>query len=77
MDSKLVRIYHRGRLIKTHVRQPKGGRATEPRDYPAGTPVAGRSHDERPFSSHGLSRSAPTPDPEPFEHDDYTPCPGL
>ena len=35
MDSKLVRIYHRGQLIKTHVRQPRGGRATDPEDYPA------------------------------------------
>ena len=30
-----MRIYHRGRLIKTHLRQPKGGRATDPEDYPA------------------------------------------
>ena len=35
LGSKLVRIYHRGRLIKTHIRQPKGGRATDPNDYPA------------------------------------------
>ena len=35
VDSKLVRIYHRGQLIKTHVRQPRGGRATDPADYPA------------------------------------------
>ena len=35
VDSKLVRIYHRGQLIKTHVRQPRGGRATDPEDYPA------------------------------------------
>ena len=35
MDSKLVHIYHRGQLIKTYVRQPKGGRATDPGDYPA------------------------------------------
>ena len=35
VDSKLVRIYHRGQLIKTHVRQPKGGRATDNADYPA------------------------------------------
>ena len=35
VDSKLVHIYHRGRLIKTHIRQPKGGRATDPEDYPA------------------------------------------
>ena len=35
VDSKLVRLYHRGQLIKTHVRQPRGGRATDPEDYPA------------------------------------------
>ena len=34
MDSKLVRIYHRGRLIKTHPRQPVGGRSTDVADYP-------------------------------------------
>ena len=35
MDSKLVRIYHKGQLIKTHVRQPRGGRSTDNQDYPA------------------------------------------
>ena len=35
LGSKLVRIYHRGRLIKTHLRQPRGGRATDPAGYPA------------------------------------------
>ena len=35
LDSKLVRIYHRGKLIKVHQRQPRGGRATDPDDYPA------------------------------------------
>ena len=35
VDSKLVRIYHRGQLIKTHVRQPRGGRSTDNADYPA------------------------------------------
>ncbi len=35
MDSKLVHIYHRGRLLKTHVRQPRGSRSTDPGDYPA------------------------------------------
>ncbi len=35
MDSKLMHIYYRGRLVKTHVRQPRGGRSTEPADYPA------------------------------------------
>ena len=34
VDSKLVRIYHRGQLIKTHPRQPKGGRSTDVNDYP-------------------------------------------
>ena len=31
--SKLVRIYHRGKLIKVHQSQPKGGRGTDPDDY--------------------------------------------
>ena len=35
VDSKLVRIYYQGQLIKTHLRQPRGGRATDPNDYPA------------------------------------------
>ena len=35
VDSKLVRIYHRGQLIKTHLRQPRGGRSTDTADYPA------------------------------------------
>ena len=35
LDSKLVRIYHRGKLVKVQQRQPKGGRATDPDDYPA------------------------------------------
>ena len=35
LDSKLVRIYHRGKLLKVHQRQPRGGRATDPGDYPA------------------------------------------
>ena len=34
-NDKLVRIYHQGQLIKTHVRQPRGGRSTDPDDYPA------------------------------------------
>ena len=37
VDSKLVRIYHRDQLIKTHVRQPRGRRATDTQDYPAET----------------------------------------
>lgn len=36
-DSRLVKIYHRGQLIKTHPRKPRGGRSTDPNDLPAGT----------------------------------------
>ena len=35
LDAKLVRIYHQGRLVKVHPRQPRGGRATDTADYPA------------------------------------------
>ena len=28
LGRKLVRIYHRGRLVKVHPRQPRGGRST-------------------------------------------------
>jgi transposase len=34
-DSKLVKIFHRGQLIKTHVRAEPGGRRTDPADLPA------------------------------------------
>ena len=33
-DRDLVRIYRRGELLKTHPRKPKGGRSTDPADYP-------------------------------------------
>jgi Mu transposase, C-terminal domain len=36
-DSKLVRIWHRGQLVKTHPRARPGGRVTDPADLPAGT----------------------------------------
>ena len=35
LDSKLVHIYHRGKLIKTHVRQLRSGRSTDPEGCPA------------------------------------------
>lgn len=35
-DRKLVKIYHRGKLVKTHPRQERGGRSTDPEDYPDG-----------------------------------------
>lgn len=34
-DSKLVRFYHRGVLVKTHPRKPPGGRSTDPNDLPS------------------------------------------
>ncbi len=33
-DSALVKVYSRGQLVKTHPRQPPGGRSTDPGDYP-------------------------------------------
>lgn len=33
-DRELVRFYLRGNLVKTHPRAPKGGRRTDPADYP-------------------------------------------
>jgi hypothetical protein len=36
-DSRLVKLYHRGQLIKTHPRKPPGGRSTDAADLPAGT----------------------------------------
>lgn len=33
-DSKLVRLYKRGELVKIHPRKPRGGRSTDPEDYP-------------------------------------------
>ena len=34
-DSELVKLYSRGRLVKTHPRQPPGGRSTDREDLPA------------------------------------------
>jgi len=45
-DSRLVRIYHRGVLIKTHPVHPPGRRSTDYADYPADlTPYALRAPD--------------------------------
>lgn len=45
-DARLVRIYHRGALIKVHAPQPPGGRATDYTDYPAAlAPYAMRDPD--------------------------------
>lgn len=34
-DGQLVKIFHRGVLVKTHPRQPAGGRSTDSDDLPA------------------------------------------
>src|SRR5699024_925835 len=34
-DSELVKLFHRGQLVKTHPRQPPGGRSTDREDLPA------------------------------------------
>lgn len=34
LDRTFVRIYHRGQLLKSHLRVPPGGRQTDPADYP-------------------------------------------
>jgi len=33
-DSKLVKLYRNGQLVKVHPRKPRGGRSTDPEDYP-------------------------------------------
>lgn len=44
LDSKMVRIYFRNELIKTHQRVAPGKRSTDPSDYPVGkAPYARRS----------------------------------
>ena len=34
-DRQLVRVFHRGQLVKVHTRMPAGGRSTDPADLPA------------------------------------------
>ncbi len=34
-DRQMVRLYKRGVLVKFHPRQPRGGRSTDPDDYPS------------------------------------------
>ena len=41
-DGTLVKIYHRGQVIRTHPQQPAGGRSSDPADFPPGTDVYAR-----------------------------------
>ena len=38
-DKDLVKLFHRGQLVKVHPRQAPGGRSTDPTDLPKGTEV--------------------------------------
>jgi len=38
-DRELVRVSLRGQIVKTHPRQPPGGRSTDPADYPKGKAI--------------------------------------
>jgi len=38
-DRQLVRLFHRGQLVKVHPRRPPGGRSTDPADLPEHTAV--------------------------------------
>jgi len=60
-DRNLVKIFHRGKLIKTHPRKPPGGRSTDAEDLPAEkTAYAMRDLDKlrRVAFSHGQSIGA-------------------
>ena len=41
-DDALVKVYHRGQVVKTHPRQPAGGRSSDAADFPPGTDVYAR-----------------------------------
>jgi transposase len=46
-DDALVKVYHRGQVIKTHSRQPAGGRSSDAADFPPGTDVCARRDIDR------------------------------
>jgi hypothetical protein len=46
-DDILVKIYHRGRVVRAHPRQPAGGRSSEVADFPPGTDVYARRDVDR------------------------------
>jgi hypothetical protein len=55
-DSRLVKFYLRGELVKVHPRKPPGGRSTDPADMPDGTEIyATRDVDrlQRMATEHG------------------------
>jgi transposase len=46
-DDALVKIYCRGQVVRTHPRQPAGGRSSEVADFPPGTDVYARRDVEK------------------------------
>jgi Mu transposase, C-terminal domain len=79
-DRQLVRIFHRGQLIKVHARKPPGGRSTDPADLPADkTTYALRDieHLRRMAATHGEAigtyAAALLDSPAPVDED----APGL
>ena len=46
-DDALVKVYHRGQVVKTHPQQPAGGRSSDPADFPPGTDVYARRDVDR------------------------------
>jgi hypothetical protein len=60
-DRQLVRVFHRGQLVKVHPRKPPGGRSTDPADLPAEkTTYALRDieHLKRMAAAHGPATGA-------------------
>jgi hypothetical protein len=41
-DDALVKVYHRGQVVKVHPRRPAGGRSSDAADFPPGTDVYAR-----------------------------------
>lgn len=41
-DGTLVKIYHRGQVVRTHPQQPAGGRVSEAADFPPDTDIYAR-----------------------------------
>ena len=60
-DARVVKVFHRGQLVKVHPRQPQGGRHTDPGDLPTGTEVYAMRDIEalkRMAAAHGPSVGA-------------------
>ena len=51
-DGELVKMFHHGRLVKAHPRQPPVGRSTDPGDLPA---------EKTAYAMRDLTRPSPRP----------------